>query len=842
MTPESHRRPLARFPKDQPMHPIAPLAASKPFGSVSASRRRRRLAARVATVLAALAASTVGLGMASAPAMAENCPNAALREQNNSTQLPDCRAYELVTPVFKEGFAPFMEAITDDGRVGFISNGNISDNELGCASGTGCNSYVAARSSSGWSTTALAPSGALYNGNGNASVLTKDLRASLWQLSRADESVSLSDVYEKRPDGTLTRRGPLADPDKVPPAAPGGAQLTSVMGPQIGASDDLSHVIFSVKAPLAFPDIVRPDEVNNLYELVAGNETPRFVGVDNAGQQIGAHYPFPCMTFAGNVAHSAYHAMSTDGRVIFWVLNMCVPDQLFARINGSTTVAVSASQCTRGPGDPGGPCDTAPAPALFEGANAAGTRVYFTTSQQLVNGDTDSAQDLYVCDIPSGTLAPVGSANPCPDLREVSGAAGDADVQGVTRISDDGSRVYFVAKGVLASNAGANDEPAVAGADNLYVWQRDVAHPGGSTTFVGKLDPGDNLNLWGNEGSGARMAQSTDDGRYLLLATYAPLINNGPLADTDTSQDVYRYDAESGAMKRLSTSANGQGGNAPGQDATFTPASYKLVRPTDPVRPALSDDGGTVAFSTAEALSSTDTNGGFDTYMWRDGRVTLLSSGGPSIDDALAGRFEARVSPSGRDIYFMTTARLISNDGDTQTDIYDARVDGGFDLSPPPSCTADACQGERSSPPPASKPDSTSGQSVSPQTTPAFSVKAVTAAQRKRVASTGKLALSVTTNAPGTLMARATATIAKRSSTVGSVKRKVTKAGTVALSLTLSKKARSALKIKGKLTVKVLVSLDNVAIARTVSLKLTRAKAAKKKETSRPAVSKGSRS
>ncbi len=83
--------------------------------------------------------------------------------------------------------------------------------------------------------------------------------------------------------------------------------------------------------------------------------------------------------------------------------------------------------------------------------------------------------------------------------------------------------------------------------------------------------------------------------------------------------------------------------------------------------------------------------------------------------------------------------------------------------------------------------------------------------------------------------------IARRPSTVGSTKRKVTKAGTVSLSLTLSTKARAELKSKRKLAVKVLVSQDNVAISRTVSLKLTQAKATKKKA-SRHAVVKGGRS
>jgi hypothetical protein len=261
----------------------------------------------------------------------------------------------------------------------------------------------------------------------------------------------------------------------------------------------------------------------------------------------------------------------------------------------------------------------------------------------------------------------------------------------------------------------------------------------------------------------------------------------------------------------------------------------------------MSDDGGTIVFSTDEALSSADTNGGHDVYMWHDGRVSLISSGGRSFDDIFtAGYLSASISPSGRDVYFGTTARLTANDVDTQLDVYDARVDGGFDLATPPPCSGDGCQSPPSAPPPPSNPGSTSsaGHDGLPQTTPAFTVGKLTASQLKRVASTGKVSLSVTTNAPGTLAAKATATLARRPSTVGSAKRKAPRAGTLSLTLTLSEKARSELKHKCTLTVKVLVSQDNVAITRTVSLKLTQPKAKKKssRTTSRHAAAKEGRS
>ncbi len=836
-------RPSARSPKDQPMHSTITTAANR--AGASGGSRRRPLARRVASALAALAAAaTAALTLTAAPALADDCPNAALRAENNSTQLPDCRAYEQVSPVYKEGFPPAPMAFTDDGQLLFRANGNYANNGNGAAGITGYNPYLGSRAASGWLTKALAPSGPDYftdpGNNGIPRAVSRDLRSSLWVMRRGEEPRSVYDLYVRRPDDVFTRIG--AVPTVAPP---------------IQASDDLSHMAF-----------VSPTGVSEYVGLDGGQSRP--VSVDNTGQPLGGS---GCGNRLGGNATS-YRSVSADGRVIFWTQDCDLGSAVYARVGGATTIDVSASQCTRGPSDPGGACNADSSP-VFLGANADGTRVYISTTQQLVDADTDSTRDLYECDIPPGTLAPAGPLNVCPHLRQVSGAASGADVQGVTRISDDGSRAYFVATGVLASNTDANDAVAVAGDDNLYVWQHDTAHPAGETRFVAKLDPSDsgdppggnfNSGLWLTGSSPDQkggLAQATDDGRYLVFASHAALIDHGPMADTDSALDIYRYDADTGALTRLSTDVNGEGGNEP-EDANLKSIAYNgdpaaTDRPY--ARVAMSDDGGSVVFTTTEALAPIDTNGTPDTYLWREGRLSLISSGKPS-NDGFFQRFPqafgvyafdtAVISPSGRDVYFWTTAQLVSSDSDTVMDIYDARVNGGFAPTPTPTpCSGDACQGGRSAPPPESRPGSTSstGQAGSPQTTPAFTVGRLTASQLKRVTSTGKVSLSVTTNAPGTVSAQATATIARRSSTVGSAKRAVTKAGTVSLSLTLSKRARAELKRKRKLAVKVLVGQDNVAIARTVSLKLTQPTAAKKKTkkkaartTSRHTAAKGGRS
>lgn len=773
----------------------------------------RRSAAMVATLVTAW---VVSVGLLAAPAMADSCPNATARAQNDSAGLPDCRAYELVTNPFKEGFAPFiLPMYTDEGdALTYQATGQFAGNGTGGSS----NQYVATRSATGWTTASPGPRPPLYAsfGNGDAAAMSMDLRSSLWLMASAGESSEVSDFYRRTPDGVFTRLGPGPNPATLPPSSPGAK--TGVFPQDVAASTDLSHVMFTLGGAQVYPGVVLgvgTDTVLYAYNG-AGGDHPSLVGVDNAGQQIST-----CDTFAGSRT-SAYRAMSLDGRVIFW--SACGGDGgVWARINDTTTFEVSASLCNRPPSDPAGICD-APATAVFQGANADGTRAFFTTPQQLVDGDTDEANDLYACDIPRGTPAPVGLANPCSALHQVSGSATGADVEGIVRVSDDGSRVYFVAHGVLSNNLGAHGMAAMAGEDNLYVWHADVAHPGGQTAFVGKLDPNDAA-LWAPELAGGRMAQTTDDGRYLVLSTYSPLLD----ADTDGAQDVYRYDADTGAIVRLSTGPSGVGGNA-GLDATLSLATYSAPRATARARTVMTADASIVVFRTSEALSANDTNGTVDAYAWHDGDVSLISSGRASLDDTLSPPTVAMISASGRDIYFSTTAPLTGGDGDTQLDLYDARVGGGFEAVPAVTCLGDSCQGLKGGTPGLGAPDSNAPTGITdvPRPVPAFSFKKVSAAALKRFASSGKLTLSVTASTPGTLAAKATATIARKSAGVASARRVLATSGTTSLVLTLSKKARAQLAARGKLSVKIVVSHSRVAFTRSTTLGLTHAKPQRK--------------
>ena len=492
---------------------------------------------------------------------------------------------------------------------------------------------------------------------------------------------------------------------------------------------------------------------------------------------------------------------------------------------------MSASQCTRGAGDPGGACN-ADAPVNPVGFARDGSRAFMATTQQLVNGDTDATNDLYACDIPAGTIAAVVPINTCPDLRQLStGAVGGADVEGVVGagsagVSKDGSHVYFVARGVLAANRGANDQVAVAGGHNLYVWQADAEHPAGQITFLARIA---NLADMVNNSE----TQVTPDGRYLLIGTSTPLVSSGPGADTDSANDVYRYDSETGQWLRISTDATGSGGNA--ENATLIG-----------FRNAMTTDGHTIVFTTVEALAPADANSDTDVYVWHEGRVSLISPDGVT-PDGFNGN--PGISASGTDIFFTTTSQVTAADSDTNSDVYTARVDGGFDLrEPAPPCEGEGCKRPPSAPPVSELgAGGLGGQGDVQELAPSFTLRAISAAQRRGLALSGRVTVTVTASKPGVVSARVSTTISGKPSNGAAARETMVQPGSVQLALRLSERARARLVSKRRLAVKVVVSHSKFALPRSATLKLTlgaksKKKAAKGSSVGRGSIGKGGRS
>jgi hypothetical protein len=326
--------------------------------------------------------------------------------------------------------------------------------------------------------------------------------------------------------------------------------------------------------------------------------------------------------------------------------------------------------------------------------------------------------------------------------------------------------------------------------------------------------------------AGNSATQTTPDGRYLVVTTTTPLVTSGPGADTDGANDVYRYDSRTGEWLRLSTDTTGSGGNTERSTLVW-------------FRPALTGDGRTVVFTADEALAPADTNSGTDVYAWHEGQVSLISPDGGG---------DPGISASGTDIYFTTASKVTAADSDTSSDVYSARVGGGFDVRESGPCEGEGCVGAPSAPPglPGGA-GGLGGQGDVQQPAPRFTLRAISAAQRRALAQTGHVTVTVTANTPGSVSARITTTINGKPSNGAAARATTAEAGSVQLTLRLSPKARARLAAKRRLSVKILVTHSKVALPRSTTLKLTlgaRAKKAAKGSLSvvRGSVGKGGRS
>jgi hypothetical protein len=720
--------------------------------------------------------------------------------QVSALALPPGRAYEQVSPVYKGGYGVArIEAVAPNGEsAAFFSLGKFA----GSDSPELFNDYLSHRDPvSGWSTVSLQPPSTIAP---VAEVVdfSSTLDSTLaYGAAAPSGGVSASD--ETHSSEYLLHRNSAPDTRENWEVA-GGISLEEMNGKlqflhQDGASSDLCHIVVEESEPPGLKTVPVPGEASGTgfqkYELVRGchGEAPalRLIALDNRGKPITPG----CMSLGGQRSEgkkSEFNAISADGSEIFFETrigsNSGCSQSLFVRLNGQRTLELSRPLDTSKPfggcvGEGGGvpgevPCQGAAgrAPAEFQGASEDGSKVFFTTTAQLVAEDQDVSNDLYMATIG----CPPGEAACGPGTRQVTGlrlvsmheGSQPARVQGIVRVAPDGSRVYFVATGQLLSAielqrlAGEGRPVPVAGAENMYVYDSDTAKlgfvadlcsgPGESGSLLSPRCPSD-LESAGSRNdkplwlSGSPEAQSTGDGRFLVFSTYAQLIGEGPLADTDNALDVYRYDAQTEQLERVSVGEGGHDGNGNrydeeaqaergkgNADATVAFAHMSGEGARDYAQHemgtrALSEDGSRIVFKTVEPLSAGATNGLANVYEWHDGSVSLVSGGSASEPVE-----EVTITPSGGDVFFTTVQSLVGQDTDVAADVYDAHMcTANAQCSAPPPiererCEGDACQGPLTNPAPLLVPGSVA---QAPGEQLGGSVKASPAAKKAKKAS-----------------------------------------------------------------------------------------------------------
>src|SRR5439155_310748 len=146
--------------------------------------------------------------------------------------------------------------------------------------------------------------------------------------------------------------------------------------------------------------------------------------------------------------------------------------------------------------------------AAFAGSSADGTKVFFTTAENLVTADTDGLTDVYERSASTTTLVTAPG----------TGASGSAQPASFEGSSSDGTKVFFQ----TGENLVTADTDGLA---DVYV------RSGGTTTLV--TAPGTGAS---GTAEGADFAGSSADGTKVFFTTAENLV----AADTDGLIDIYQ--------------------------------------------------------------------------------------------------------------------------------------------------------------------------------------------------------------------------------------------------------------------------------------------------------------
>jgi hypothetical protein len=609
------------------------------------------------------------------------CPNAAVRQQTGAAYLPDCRAYELVSPARAGGAALYPQGPTSStasNRFAFVGSVNAIPGageppNAGTPFPEG-DLYVASRTTSGWGTRyvgipagqTIGQAGVPDSGISGPGGIPSDRSMSKFLTWKSDyEAHLLFAPYVFDNEGDFLGRLP-SNLEEVP-----GAAKSPEEGGLVGAtapSADFSHYTFSSRdlafAPggltttpgSAYDDATATGAVNLVSKTAAGLDIPQDGA---AGGGSGEYIRIPAVSAAGS--HILMSTAAPGGTT-----------HLYMRVNDAVSYDVSLGEDHLNHG------------VSFAAMSEDGTKVYFTTAAQMTADDHDTSVDLYRWEenggVPRLTRLSVGSegfgnSDACnsewttkcsvevvpTDTHEKPGS--NQKLQPIDNATAaDGSTVYFYSPEELDGSRG------VPGKRNLYVWHAGTVH------HVAALDA---LN-------GAERIDVSPDGSHTAFITKTQIgsYNNAGHAE------MYSYEP---STRRLLCVSCHPDGSPPQSDVQGSQNGIFMT-----------DDGRTF-FSTADALVPRDANGIADVYEYVDGRAQLISTG--TGDDAgEAGRpiGLVGVSADGTNAFISTYQTLVGQDENGPFyKFYDARVNGGFPFNKPaaPCAAADECHGEGSSSP-----------------------------------------------------------------------------------------------------------------------------------------------
>jgi hypothetical protein len=653
--------------------------------------------------------------------------------------LPDGRTWELVSPADKNGALigalqstePF-QAAADGSAIAYPSSEPIGEGAVGRDREA---MIISKRGIDGWSSQDVTAPNSLA-GPEEAQSRRTHREGAVVKLFSTDLSLGLYEPEQEvtpplsanATERTLYLRDAASGtylPLEMPADVTSGTAFDDESMEFVAGTPDLSHVVFGTSMALTpeavpyVPGITPKFSANhNLYEWSGGklqlvNITPATPTSPSGTSKPGAWLGSQTEGFEGGMTA---RALSNDGRWVVWANG---PLRSGGIVNGGGVSLYVRDMVAEKTFQLGGEYPR------FETMSSNGSKVFF------VETDRGHGGDLYVFNTTTGTQM---------DLTADHGAGeANAGVQdAVMGASEDGSYVYFVATGVLASGA-------VKGADNVYVLHDSEGN--WTTSYIATL-AGEDEKSWratnsssveSDSGVSLRYVSSrvSPDGRYLAFMSQRSLTgyDNLDAVSGQPDEEVYLYDAVSGRLVCASCDPSGarpvgifdnrqfedplladlttawssdQGsgnhwlaGSIPG----WTPNGGLLSF----YQPRYLSNSGRLFFDSPDALVPQDTNGLEDAYEYEPAGVGSCTGESVTYDVALSGCVDLissgqsasesifmDASENGDDVFFATNSKLTGEDYDQAYDIYDAHV-----------CTMEApCRSESIVPPPCTSGDS----------------------------------------------------------------------------------------------------------------------------------------
>ena len=637
-----------------------------------------------------------------------SCPNAHVRQETESNNLPDCRAYELVSPENANGVTI---------GTAFTPNSPTADNvyayhtSFGEVPGAGnppnllfnVNTYAAKRTNTGWVSKFVGIPG---NETGEAETRVASLSGERY-LAYNSDPVSVfhsSGPFLYDDEGHRLEQWPanLAE-------VPGGSDFRGASQP----SPDFRHFFFSSRN-FAFTG-GQTSGPGSAYEYNPVTGTTQVISKTASGEPIplepgdlsetNEHISFPRsyeqeMEIGERNAGPAqwYPSVSTNGSHVLMSVfatpqnrfhNRHPLEHLYMRVDGAITYEISS------PGHD----------VRYFGMTADGSKVFFTSEEQLTGEDHDHSIDLYVWSEKGEEEGQPLTLLSKGDNAGNEGEPGNTDscnaswvsncnvlpVVGSTvsdnSIAAENGDIYFYSSEQLDGNLG------VVGQQNLYVYRE------GRAQFVAAFVPATECNTEEgvcSNGPVGRIQVSPNDSHVGILTSSR--LTSYPNAG---HPEMYAYTPATGRITCASCRPNGE---PPSSDIAASTSGLFMT------------NDGRLFFYTDEPLVLQDTNGLHDVYEFTEDRPQLITRGTGSAPDhvRINGGTGIRtrsasfigVTADGVNAYFSTFDTFVDQDTNGNfLKIYDARSGGGFAQPnlPQPCAAADECHGAGSSAPPAAQ-------------------------------------------------------------------------------------------------------------------------------------------